>query len=550
MIVIDTETNSTDPHTAKLLLITCDHDNKVFVDDGSYCGGALFTGQNAKFDQIVLSKHGINVQCCFDTMVAQYLLAIDQPKKLEKMAQQYLGIEKEDLLAVYNRCTGETRKTLPENWHEKIPRPELEKYALSDAETTYQLAQILKEKLTERPVLRDWFYDVEMPIVNILAEIELRGAKVDTERLKYYGDLFTQQAFLLKQKLFTLAGTNELNLNSSKQLQKVLYDKFKLPKLRKTKTGVSTDTKCLERLSERHVFPKLLLEHRKLEKLISTYCDPLVDIADSNGRIHTNYNQCLTDTRRFSSDSPNLQNIPARSKEGQLIKSCFIPEKGHSFLICDYKQIELALLAHFSKEPILVEALRNKQDVHQLTADLLSKEMGREVPRAYGKLLNFSLIYGKTAFGFSWDWNCSQQEAQDFITLYFKQYTKIKEYIGQVQMRAIQNSGWLETIAGLPLFIEGVHSQDKREYEHAMRCAVNYPIQGSSQDILKLAIVGIKKQLNIVPTLMVHDELVFELPDETFYEQSEKIIKIMESAYALDVPLEVEALKTDRWAKE
>ena len=548
VLVIDTETSGKNPHTAKLL-------------GYSYCNGTEVkyassvpdfipndlnvVCHNGKYDKIILDKIApFNVY--WDTMVAEYVLHIDQSVGLKETIKRRFKEPMKTLVEVYNEATGEKRVNLPEKWYDKVPPEVLSEYGKKDAENTYKLYLEQVKEFASKPDLYSWFTEVEIPLVNILAEMELRGVKVNRQGLLLLKSVLESKQVNLKHRLLCMSGNKDLNLNSGHQLQQVLYTQFKLPILGKTPKGApSTDLKVLKKLARRHLFPRLLLDYRVIEKILSTYTQTLVDQLDSNDRLHTTYNQCLTYTRRFSSDSPNLQNIPAHGEYGPQIKQCFIPSEGNRLLIYDYDQVELRLLAHFSQDPVLLKAFKEEQDLHQLTADLISAKLGREFSRANGKTLNFSLIYGKSAYGFAKDWNCSRKEAEEIIAIYFSQYPGVRDFMYAQVKKCKMSSGWLKSLAGLPLYVENINSQDRSLEDHARRCAVNYVIQGSCADIIKKAIVQIKEVCYTVPVLNVHDELVFDETPEKF----EMIKNVMSSGFKLALPITVTAKIADRWEK-
>lgn len=558
-VSLDTETTGKNPHNAGLLLISGSDKTYSFVhefNESIVNPPSLLTHlreflvlQNGKYDKIVLAKHGINIDVDWDTMVAEYLLNIDKSVKLEEVYERYTGVYKEGLMEVYNRFTSQDRKTLPDGWYTQIDQTAFKEYAVADAEATLKIQEFQEKEFQKRPELYSWFKEVEMPLVNILAEVELKGVKVNIEKLRHLEEEFEVKKNKILGDLKFIAGKPDLNFNSSKQLQEVLYHELKLPTVRKTKTGFSTDSATLKKLAERHAFPKFLLEYRTIEKILGTYIKPIQEQVDENGRLHTNYNQCLTKTRRFSSDSPNLQNIPVKSELGRLVKESFVPEAGHKFLIADYDQVELRILAHLSQDKTLIQAFNEGIDVHQQTADLMSKKLGRPIDRGMGKTLNFSIVYGKTAYGFAEDWGCTESEAQEIIDGFFEARKGMKEYIEDIKNEAIRTGGWLNTLAGLPLFVGDTRTNNKFDFSHAMRCAVDYPIQGSSQDVLKKAIVHINRQLGLSPVLMVHDEVVYELKDINVEVHTNEIIRIMESVFKLSVPLKVSYKISDRWEK-
>lgn len=554
-IVLDCETTGVNPHTCDLLGVAVNDGNNI-----SY-GNIIpdlqqkqVIGHNVKYDLTVLYRNGYKyITAYFDTMIAYYLLHIDKSKKLENIVRDVFNIDKDDLVQVYNKFTNEKRVNLPEDWYTKIGQKELAEYAMADAEWTYKLAEYLEKELDSKLKLKEWFYEIEMPLVNILTKMELQGVRVNKLKLQQLHNELEIEMKELRRRLIYLSGVREFNLNSPLQLRELLYKKLKLPVYDQTDKGeASTSKNTLKLLSERtgHAFPLLLLRYREIEKILSTYTLSLIEKLDENDRLHTIYNQALTNTRRFSSDSPNLQNIPTRSDIGKRIKECFIPANGHQFLIADYSQLEPRILAHLSDDKWLIERFKNGDDIYNYTTELVKNAGFKEFSRDKSKILFLALMYGKSAFGLANDWHCAQQEAQAIIDSVFRELSGVQNYITYVQEQAFKTGGWLESIAGLPLYVGNPHSNNKWECAEVDRKAVNYPIQASSQDILKKAIVSIYNKYGVFPVLMIHDELVYELdlsgPPNTMHFD---IIKEMENAWKLKVPLKVEWKITDRWTK-
>lgn len=564
LVVIDTETTGVNSHTCKLLGIVVNHlgdtvydtnvNEKSLVKYKSFLTDKSIIGHNIKYDLNVLKNHRHAVpDAYFDTMVAYYLLHINKSKKLENIVFDLFKTKKSDLIETYNISTGEKRKTLPDNWYENVNNDLLIEYAISDGIWTRKIYDYLSEELKQKPDLKEWFFNVEMPIVNILSKMECVGVKINRSKLTQLRTELELTKTDLEKRLKWLAGKPNLNLNSSKQIREVLYKQFRLPKINYTKHDeASTDKKTLEKLAEFHAFAKTLLDYREIEKVLSTYTISIIDKLDSNDKLHTNFNQCLTATRRFSSDNPNLQNIPTRSEFGKQVKSCFIPDIGKQFLIADYSQLEPRILAHLSQDKILIDIYNNNEDIY-LRAIEICKTKGKTICRQQAKILMLSLMYGKTAYGLAKDFNCSEEEAQEIIDAVLGEMAGVKEYISQCETKVLKTGGWLKTIAGLPLYVGDPYTNSKSVYHQVLRCAVNYPIQGSSQDILKKAIVNIYSKYGRIPVLMVHDELVYELQtdrSQTMNENTAKlIINEMESAWKLSVPLKVEWTNHDHWEK-
>lgn len=553
-VILDVETTSKDPHRAKLLSVGVLNGTTHIFSDGEYPAMAFskpVIGHNIKYDAVVVRHNlGHKLHIKGDTMVMQYVLNPKSPLGLKELFKQYFNEPMADLLELYNEFARKLndghkdRKNLPDDWFDTVPSNRLKEYLTKDLTSTLRLYNYLYELLQARPELLKWYHEIEIPICEIIADTEFKGVRIDRDKLSRLGDEFKIKANALEKTLVGLTGDLKFNLNSPKQLQKLLYEDFKLPRLKKTKTGYSTDAEVIEKLADMDYFCSLLTDYRTLDKLCGTYIDPIISRLDSNNRLRCQFNNCLTSTRRLSCEKPNLQNIPTRSKLGQLVKDCLIPDEGHQFLICDYDQVELRILAHFSEDPNLIECFMTGVDIHQRTADLVGKD------RATGKLLNFSLIYGKTSFGFAKDWGVSIPEAESVIADYFKAYPRVKEWIEEVRAQAKIGNGYIKTLSGLPLYVGDVHSNNKWTYAGVMRNCVNYPIQGSSQDIIKKAMVNIYKDLGMTANLMVHDELVFNVVDNAEKNIiTKKIVSFMENAWKLKVPLKVTYHLTDRWSK-
>jgi len=500
-------------------------------------------GHNGKYDAVVLSRNCNTTPptFTFDTMVASYLIDIREPRKLESLVKRYFHVDKEDLQQLYNRCTNATRKSLPDKWWEQISKVELETYAKADVYWTYKLYEVLSKKLVERK-LDTWFYDVEMPFLNILTQSELCGVRIDTDKLVQLAVEYTQRSKDIQQEL--LLHAPNVNLNSPKQLQELLFIQLQLPTARRTKTGYSTDNRVLTGLADLHIIPRLLLEYREVEKMLSTYIRPLLAQQDDRQRIHTTYNQTLTKTRRLSSQNPNLQNIPAHAAVGKAIKSCFVASNDMQFIILDYDQIEMRLLAHFANDATLIQWFTKGIDIHQQTADTLGLK-----DRHAGKTLNFSLIYGKTVYGIAKDYHVTHQEAQTMLNRYFERFPAVQRWRHSIEYASIANGGYVVTLCGGELFVGDYASATSGQREHIQRCAVNYVIQGSSQDILKQAVVRIYHKTSLVPLLLVHDELVYEVPQSQAKELHTILAFEMEHVVQLKVPLKVTGSINQRWVK-
>ena len=349
-----------------------------------------------------------------------------------------------------------------------------------------------------------------------------------------------------------MAAGEEFNISSPKQLGEILFEKLKLPKGRKTKTGYSTDQKALEKICESHPLPELMLRYRMLAKLKSTYVDPLPEmVIPQTGRIHTSFNQAMAATGRLSSSTPNLQNIPVRTEEGRKIREAFIAGKGCVFISADYSQIELRILAHLCRDKLLMESFINDEDVHERTAREIFGEIGAQSMRAAAKAVNFGIIYGQTGFGLAGQLGISRGEAQDYITSYFARYSGVKEFIEKTKAEA-HRKGYVETMAGRRRPLPDINSSNRNLREMAERMAVNTVVQGSAADLMKKAMIGIDAMLENKKAkmlLQVHDELIFETP-KTEQEKIEKgVKKVMETAERLSVPLKVTVTSGRNWSE-
>jgi len=511
-------------------------------------------GQNIKYDAIVMKRHGVNLRgVTFDTMIASYLV---NPAKLnhnlDDITLEYLDIRKiptSDLLG-----SGRDMVTM-----DQVPVEKVAEYACEDADCVFRLVPLLKARLEERK-LEKLFREVEMPLSFVLADVEQNGVHLDVKLLAEFSARTGQELEELTRSIYKEAG-EEFNINSTKQLAEIFFEKLKFPAVKKTKTGYSTDVSVLEKLSADYLLPRLLLEYREKMKLKSTYLDALPGIVNpETGAVHTSYHQTTTVTGRLSSSDPNLQNIPIKTEAGRLIRKAFVPRprgkvKG-KLLSADYSQIELRVLAHFSADPQLVKAFQEERDIHSFTATLLygvkEENVTREM-RNVAKTINFSIIYGKTAFGLSQDLHISVSEADAFIRNYFERYAGIRSYL-ESQKEKAREQGYLTTLLGRRAYFPDINSKNAQLRQFAERAAINAPIQGSAADLIKLAMIKIQRDLekNDFESLMimqVHDELVFDGP-ETEMEKLEKLVREgMEKAFPLEAPLRADVFIGDSWYK-
>ncbi len=509
-------------------------------------------GQNIKYDWIVLTRHGVKLDgVIFDTMIASYLL---NPSKrahnLDQIALDFLGHK----TIPYQEVAGKGKNALAFN---QVLLDKAVPYACEDADITLMARDVLMPQLQEID-LQHLMENVEMPLVPVLMNMEMTGTCVDIDRLHELSKSFAHQLEALEGSIYGLAG-EEFNINSSKQLGNILFNKLQLPVLKKTKkkTGYSTDVDVLTRLAEEHEMPALVLKHRTLSKLKSTYADALVDLVNpETGRIHTSFNQTVTATGRLSSSDPNLQNIPIRSAEGMEIRRAFVPRKGWKLVSADYSQVELRILAHYSNDRILIKAFLDDEDVHARTASEVFQVLPSDITdelRRQAKAINFGIIYGMSAFGLSKQLNIGQKMAQTYIDHYFARYKGVKAFIDETLTAANQFKR-TSTLLGRIRLLPDIDSRNRVVRQAAERTAINTPIQGSAADLIKLAMINVagairEKKLESAMLLSVHDELVFEVPPHELDTLQTLVKEIMEGVWELKVPLKVNLAVGDNWAE-
>ncbi len=507
-------------------------------------------GQNIKYEIILLKREGIDLKgIYFDTMVASYLL---NPAKLNHnlgdIAIEYLGHKMTPISELIGK--GKKEITMDEVEIERVTP-----YACADADIVLRLAEIMEPKLKEKG-LEGLFHKVEMPLVRVLAEMERDGVLIDKEYLGSLSKEFALELKKLEKKIYSLAG-GEFNINSPKQLSYILFEKLKLPVIEKTKTGYSTKEAVLRELTPSHKLPSLLIKYRELAKLKSTYIDALpLLINPIDGRVHTSFNQTVTATGRLSSSEPNLQNIPIRTELGRKIRKAFIPKEGSILLSADYSQIDLRVLAHISKDKSLRDAFFKDEDIHSRTAceifSISKKEVTPEL-RRIAKTVNFGLSYGMSPFGLSKDLGIPLKEAEKYITKYFERYRGVKKYIEEIIEEA-KEKGYVITLLKRRRYIPEINHPDPRLSNFAKRVAINTPIQGTSADIIKVAMLEIserikKERLKTKMTIQIHDELLFEVPEDEVKEVSRLAKEIMEGSIELEVPIRVDIKMGKSWAE-
>ena len=509
------------------------------------------TGQNIKYDISILRWYDVEVKGrFFDTMIAHYLLEPDRRHNMDYLAETYLHYQPvsiESLIGKKGKKQGSMRDVSLET---------IKEYAAEDADITLQLRQVLEPKLKETGTEK-LFKETEMPLVPVLAAMEAEGVKVDTETLARFSDELAAEIAAMEKEIFEMAGT-EFNIGSPKQLGEVLFERLKLSgKPKKTKTGqYSTSEDVLAKLAYRHPIVEKILEYRSLTKLKSTYVDALPKlVSPRDGRIHTSYNQAVAATGRLSSNNPNLQNIPIRTARGREIRKAFVPRnKDYVLLAADYSQIELRIIAHLSRDEAMMEAFRQGLDIHTATASRVYgvpvEEVTREM-RRHAKTVNFGIIYGISAFGLSERLGIPRREAAEIIENYFEKYPGIKRYMEQTVEFARQH-GYVETLLGRRRYLSDINSANGVVRAYAERNAINAPIQGSSADMIKIAMIRIfneiqKRGMRSKMILQVHDELVFDAYQEEVDALKALVEEKMKNALPLDIPVVVDINTGNNW---
>ena len=565
---LDTETTGTDPITAELVGMSFSfaknqafyvpvpadrHEAEKIVNEFKEVlenPTTLKVGQNIKYDMTVLSNYGVEVQGpMFDTMIAHYVLQPELRHNMDYLAEIYLHyqtIHIEELIGSKGKNQGNMRDLSPEA---------VCNYACEDADITLQLKEVLEKELKDNGADR-LFYDIEMPLVPVLAYMERNGVCVDTEALKETSRHFTARMKQIEEEVHQMAGM-EFNISSPKQVGEVLFDKLKITdKAKKTKTGqYVTSEEVLESLKNKHQIVEKILDYRGLKKLLSTYIDALPQLINPRtGKIHTSFNQTVTATGRLSSSNPNLQNIPIRNEDGKEIRKAFIPEEGCEFFSADYSQIELRIMAHLSGDKNMIEAFQEGDDIHASTASKVYKigldEVTRE-QRSKAKTANFGIIYGISVFGLAERMNVPRSEAKELIEGYFQTYPQVKEYMDMSIAKAREN-GYIETIFGRKRFLPDISSHNAVVRGYAERNAINAPIQGSAADIIKVAMINIYRRfkdenIRSKMILQVHDELNFSVYPEEKEKVQHIVIEEMEKAYAMQVPLRADCGWGKNW---
>jgi DNA polymerase-1 len=507
-------------------------------------------GQNIKYDMLVLQNARMPITAVyFDTMVASYCLDSQRGShSLDTMALDFLNYECVPISALIGK--GKNQLTF-----DMVDTSAASEYAAEDADITFQLYNYLKERLDKQPLLKKLFEEVEMPLVSVLAAMEYNGVSLDTALLRKMSGELTEALKQLADKIYEQAGS-VFNIDSPKQLAEILFDRLNLKSIRIGKAGRSTDAAVLEQLTDQHPIIDLILQYRQLSKLQNTYADKLGSLINPRtGRVHASFNQTITATGRLSSSDPNLQNIPIRTELGRKIRAAFVPKnKADCILSADYSQIELRLLAHFSKDKTLRAAFADDQDIHAFVASQIYNVPIEEVTsemRSNCKAVNFGIIYGQGPFGLSRSIGITQAEAKKFIDDYFARYSSIRDFLDSC-IDAAKQTGYAETILHRRRKIQNLNSKNAHKRAQAQRLAVNTVIQGSAADLIKVAMLNIQRKIEaenlpVKLILQVHDELVFELPAKQADKHAKWIAKEMTTAIKLDVPLKVDINYGPTW---
>lgn len=506
--------------------------------------------QNLKYDLKVLSRYGVLVSGkCFDTMLASYVLEAGQTRyDLETLALRHLNQK----TLSYESLTGKGAKAI---CFSEVAVDLATQYAAEDADITFRLYEYLSEKIRATSSLQKVFETIEMPLLPVLMRMEQRGVLIDSEKLLAQSREIEQSLLQLEKLAFEEAG-QAFNLASPKQLQQILFEKMQLPIRKNTPGGqASTSEEVLQELAENYRLPSLILEHRHLSKLKSTYTDKLpLEVNPRTGRVHTHYLQTGAATGRLASSEPNLQNIPIRTEQGRRIRQAFIAPPGYQLLAADYSQVELRIMAHFSEDPALIQAFSRGEDIHRATAsEIFGLELEKVTPemRRHAKAINFGLIYGMSAFGLAKQLRVSREDAQTYLNRYFERYPKVAAFMERVREQAGE-TGYVETLFGRRLYVSGLQDRRAATRKGAERAAINAPLQGTAADIIKKAMLSLDKRYaqdeSIRMLMQVHDELVFEVREEKIPQARIEIAQeMMQAGAGLRVPLLVGIGVGENW---
>lgn len=565
---VDTETTSLDPTSAQLLGISFSTEPRrawyvsvpretsqarrwvALLRPALSHGNILKVGQNLKYDYIMLARYGARLQGpMFDTMLAHYLLQPEMRHNMDFLANTYLNytpIPIEQLIGE----KGKGQKNMAD-----LEPSQVYKYACEDADVTLQLVDPLEKELSETDAM-SVFEEIEMPLMPVLAQMEMNGVRIDAHALKDIERKFKKRLKTLQSDIFQLAG-HEFSVNSPKQVGEVLFGELQLvEKPKRTKSGqFQTGEEILVSIAHKHPIVQKILDFRGLRKLLSTYVEALPKLVhEDTGCIHTSFNQAVTATGRLSSSNPNLQNIPVRGDDGKEIRKAFIPEDGSTFFSADYSQIELRIMAHISGDEHMIEAFNQGEDIHAATAARIFKKPISEVTRderRKAKTANFGIIYGISAFGLAERMNVSRTEAKELIDTYFATYPKIKDFMARMIAEA-KERGFIETLFGRRRYLADINSRNAVVRGYAERNAVNAPIQGTAADIIKMAMIKVQQRINreglrTKMILQVHDELNFTVPNDELEQVKRLVREEMEGAFQMSVPLDVDCGEGNNW---
>ncbi|MCC7135066.1 MAG: DNA polymerase I [Nitrosomonas sp.] len=506
-------------------------------------------GQNLKYDKHVLANYGITLKgIMHDTLLQSYVLESHLSHDLDSLAKRHLNYT----TISYEELTGKGAKQIG---FAQVAIDQATRYAAEDADIALRLHQFLFPQLGKTAHLTDIYQQIELPLVDILFQIERNGVLLDVDQLHAYGKEVMRQLEILEQQAHTTAGQT-FNLNSTQQIQEILFGQLKLPIIKKTPKGApSTDESVLQQLALDYPLPRVLLEYRMLAKLKSTYIDKLPRMINHNtGRVHTHYAQAVAVTGRLASNEPNLQNIPIKTPAGRRIREAFIAPEGWHIVSADYSQIELRIMAHISQDKGLLKAFTEGQDVHRATAAEIfgiSAEKVNQEQRRYAKVINFGLIYGMSEFGLAAQLGIDRIAARNFIERYFIRYPGVSDYMQRTRAMAKQN-GYVETVLGRRLQLPDIHSHQHNRRMGAERAAINAPMQGTAADIIKLAMIAVNNWLTQTHAqskliMQVHDELVLEVPENESVTMMRQLPALMENVIKLDVPLVVQTGQGRNW---
>lgn len=576
LIAFDTETTSLEPIDARLVglsfsvaagegaYVPCGHDypgapNQLSLDTVLAKLKPVLEddnipklGQNLKYDHGVLANYDIELSGIrFDTMLESYVLDSSVRRHdLDTLALKHLGRK----TISFEQIAGKGRNQLSFN---EIDIEKAAPYAAEDSEVAFALHESMWPRLEKEPRLARLFSLIEMPLVPVLSRIERNGVKVDAKLLAAQSGELTRGIAELQNRANELAGA-PFNIASPKQIQEILYDRLQLPVLSRTPKGQpSTAESVLQELAADYELPEIILAHRGLSKLKSTYTDKLTDMINpGTGRVHTSYHQAVAATGRLSSSEPNLQNIPVRTPEGRRIREAFVPEAGYRLLSADYSQIELRIMAHLSQDEGLLTAFANDADVHRATAAevfAVDSDQVTSDQRRHAKAINFGLIYGMSAFGLAKQLKIERSDAQEYINVYFARYPGVKRFMDETRELA-RERGYVETVYGRRLYLPEIRSSNHARRQYAERTAINAPMQGTAADVIKMAMLAVDDWLredapDIRMIMQVHDELVFEIPQDLIPVAIDRIRDLMSGVAKLSVPLTVEAGTGSNWAE-